>query len=143
MKLLPFLSIVVLFAQTGLTAEPESTYFVGEVKLSDSTGKSMGSQAVLVSRVYERDKNLIVDRAIVVQADGTVNDYPMNLSVNGDKFTIDDPNKAVEGSGTLFGPAWHWTYLKGTYKATNGAVIDDEDFLAAPDVGTFRPPTAR
>ena len=38
----------------------------------------------------------------------------------------------------LFGPAWHWTYIKATYKAKNGAQIDDENFIAVPDVGVAR-----
>ena len=69
-----------------------------------------------------------------MKVDGSVDDYPMNMPVKGNAFTIDDPKKVVEGSGTHFGPAWHWTYFKATYKAANGAVIDDENFLAAPDV---------
>jgi hypothetical protein len=44
----------------------------------------------------------------------------------------------VEGSGTLFGPAWHWTYFKATYNATNGVQIDDENFMADPEAGTAR-----
>lgn len=138
MKSLLIVALAVLSTQTCAAAEPETTYFVGEVKLSDPSGKPLGSQAMLASRTHDRDKNLMIERAIVVQADGTVNDYPINMTVNGDKFTIDDPNKAVEGSGTLFGPAWRWTYFKATYKAKNGAVIDDENFMAAPDVGTAR-----
>src|SRR4051812_31602011 len=113
MKALMTLSACVLLAQACVAAEPETIYFVGEVKLSDPTGKPRGSQAMLASRTHNRDKNLMIERAIVVQADGTVNDYPINMSINGDKFTIVDANKAVEGSGTLFGPAWHWTYFKG------------------------------
>ena len=138
MRILFVVCVGSLLAQACAAAEIEKSYFVGEVKLSSESGRPLGSQAILTSRTYDPGQNLIVERAVVVKADGTVDDYPMNMTVKGDTFTIDDPKKVVEGSGTLFGPAWHWTYFKGTYKATNGALIDDEDFLAAPDVGTAR-----
>jgi hypothetical protein len=119
-------------------AEVETLYYVGEVKLSSESGQPLGSQAILAERTYDPDHNVIKDRAIVVQADGTVNDYPMSMIVKGDTFTLDDPKKFVEGSGTLFGPAWHWTYIKAAYKAKNGAQIDDENFIAVPDIGVAR-----
>jgi hypothetical protein len=128
----------VLLAQTCAAAEVEKAYFVGEIKLSSESGRPLGSQAILASRAYDPGQNLMVERAVTVKPDGTVGDYPMNMTVKGNTFTIDDPKKVVEGSGTLFGPAWHWTYFKGTYKATNGVVIDDENFMAAPDVGAAR-----
>jgi hypothetical protein len=138
MRILFVVGVAALLAQMCSAAEVEKSYFVGEVKLSSESGRPLGSQAILTSRTYDPGQNLIVDRAVVVKPDGTVDDYPMNLIVKGDTFTIDDPKKIIEGSGTLFGPAWHWTYFKGTYKATNGAIIDDEGFLAAPDVAAAR-----
>jgi hypothetical protein len=127
-----------LLAQTCVAAEVEDLYFVGEVKLSSETGQPLGSQAMLAHRTYDPGRSMIVERAVVVKPDGTVDDYPLNLPVKGNTFTVDDPKKVVEGSGTLFGPAWHWTYLKGTYKATNGAQIEDENLMATPDVGCSR-----
>jgi hypothetical protein len=129
---------LVAFAQTCVAAEVERSYFIGEAKLSSELGKPLGSQVMLVSKVYDRDKSLLTERAIVVHPDGKVDDYPMNMPIKGDTFTIDDPKKVVEGSGTLFGKPGEWTYLKGTYKATNGVTIDDENFMAAPDIGCAR-----
>ncbi len=133
-------ALMICLVSTGIcaAAEVERSYFVGEVKLSSESGQPLESQAMLAERAYDPDHNLIKERAVVVEADGTVNDYPMNMIVKGDSFTLDDPKKFVEGSGTLFGPAWHWTYFKGSYKAKNGASIDDQDFLAAPDIGVAR-----
>jgi len=119
-------------------AEVQRSYFIGEVKLSSETGKPIGSQAILVSKVYDPDKNSMTERAIIVDPDGKVDDYPMNMAIKGDTFTIDDPKKVVEGSGTFFGPTGHWTYFKGTYKATNGVTIEDENFTGAPDIGCAR-----
>jgi hypothetical protein len=133
-------ALMICLVPTGIcaAAEVERSYFVGEIKLSSESGQPLGSQAMLAERAYDPDHNVIKARAVVVEADGTVNDYPMNMIVKGDSFTLDDPKKFVEGSGTLFGPARHWTYFKGSYKAKNGASIDDQDYIAAPDIGVAR-----
>jgi hypothetical protein len=129
---------LVAFVQTCVAADVERSYFIGEVKLSTEAGKPIGSQAMLVSKVYDPDKKLMTERAIIVDPDGKVDDYPMNMLIKGDTFTLEDPKKVVEGSGTFFGPAGRWTYFKATYKATNGVTIDDENFTAAPDIGCAR-----
>lgn len=138
MKTLFISSAIIVAAQICGAAEVQRSYFIGEAKLSTESGKPIGSQAILVSKIYDADKNLLTERAIVVHSDGKVDDYPMNLSIKGDTFTIDDPKKAVEGSGTLFGKPGEWKYLKGTYKASNGVTIDDENFMASPDIGCAR-----
>jgi hypothetical protein len=138
MKTLVFGYVVIAVAQTCVAAEVEHSYFVGEVKLSSEAGEPIGSQAILVSKVYDPDKSLMTERAIVVNPDGKVDDYPMNMLIKGNTFTIDDPKKVVEGSGKFFGPAGHWTYFKATYKATNGVTIEDENFTAAADIGCAR-----
>ena len=58
----------------------------------------------------------------------------MSLKVTGENFTISDARNTVHGSGTLFGPAWHWIYFKATYEATNGARIEDENYMTDPSV---------
>ena len=133
-------ALTICFVSTGISsaAEVERSYFVGEVKMSSESGQPLGSQVILHERVYDPNRSVIGERAVVVEADGTVNDYPMSLIVKGNSFTLEDPKKFVEGSGTLFGPAWQWTYFKGTYKAKNGVQIDDENFTAVPDVGVAR-----
>ena len=63
----------------------------------------------------------------------------MRLAVKDDgTFTLTDDARTVEGDGKLFGPAWKWTYFKGTFKAKNGVVIEDENFMADDSVGTAR-----
>jgi hypothetical protein len=63
----------------------------------------------------------------------------MRLAVkDDDTFTLTDDAKTVEGSGKLFGPAWKWTYFKGTFRARNGVVIEDENFMADDSVGSAR-----
>ena len=133
------LVVTVLVAASALAAPPETLYYLGEVKLSSAAGQPMGSQVILVEKTSDRDKATIIERAIVVGADGKVEERTMRLAVKDDNtFTLSDDAGTVEGGGKLFGPAWKWTYFKGTFKATNGVVIDDENFMADDSVGTAR-----
>src|SRR6266404_883807 len=94
-----------LSVQICSAAEVETSYYVGEIKLSSESGQPLGSQAMLTERTYDPGHGVIGERAIVVKPDGTVDDYPMSMNVKGDTFTLDDPKKFMEGTGTLFGPA--------------------------------------
>jgi hypothetical protein len=63
----------------------------------------------------------------------------MRMTVKDDNtFTLVDDAKTVEGTGTLFGPAWKWTYFKATFKAANGVTIDDENYMADDTAITAR-----
>jgi len=135
------ISLVVagLMPALALAAPVEKLYYVGEVKLSSATGQAIGSQAILVEKTHDRDKATITERAVVVHADGKVEEWTMRLLVKDDNtFTLADDAKAVEGGGKLFGPAWKWTYFKGTFRSKNGVQIEDENFMADDSVGTAR-----
>ena len=118
--------------------EVEKFYYIGEAKLSSAAGQPLGSQAFLFEKTHDPDHGLMIERAIVVKEDRSVEDYTMTLKVSGDTFTLTDAAHTVTGMGKLFGPAWHWTYFRATYHASNGAVIEDENFLADPAVGCAR-----
>jgi hypothetical protein len=82
---------------------------------------------------------VIIERALVIFADGKVEESTMRMAVKEDNtFTLTDDAKKVEGTGKLFGPPWKWTYFKGTFKARNGVQIEDENFLADESAGTAR-----
>src|SRR5262249_17327065 len=66
--------------------------------------------------------------------DGSAEEFTMNLKVTGNTFALSDTRGTVKGSGTLFGPAWKWTYFKATYESTNGARIEDENYMTDPNV---------
>jgi hypothetical protein len=133
------LVVTVLVPAWAFAAPPGKLYFLGEVKLSSATGQALGSQVILLEKTSDRDNSTIVERALVVGADGKVEERTMNLAVKDDNtFTLRDDAGTVEGGGKLFGPPWKWTYFKATFKATNGVVIDDENFLADDSVGTAR-----
>jgi hypothetical protein len=129
----------VLVPACALAAPPEKLYYLGEVKLSTPAGQPMGSQVILLEKILDRDNSKIIERALVVYPAGKVEEWTMRLAVKVDNsFTLTDDAKTVEGHGILFGPAWKWTYFKGTFKATNGVVIEDENFMADDSVGTAR-----
>jgi hypothetical protein len=133
-------SLALLTAPTlALAAPPEKFYFLGEVKRSTAAGKPAASQVILVEKTHDRDNSLIVERAIVVNPDGTTEEFTARMAVKPDNtFTLTTDDKAVEGTGTLSGPAWKWTYFKATLKAKNGATIEDENFMADESVATAR-----
>src|SRR5947208_1126865 len=124
--------VVAVLLQAGTpAAPPEKLYYLGEVKLSSATGKSLGSQVILLEKVHDRDKATIIERAVIVQPDGKAEERTMRLAVKADNtFTLTDDAQTVEGSGKLFGPAWKWTYFKGTFQVKNGVQIEDENFMA-------------
>ena len=124
----------ILIPGLSFGADLEKLYYVGESKLSDASGKPWTSQVILLEKTLDPDHSVFVERAVVVKPDGSAEEFTMNHRVTGNTFTLDDPKGMVKGSGTLFGPAWKWTYFKGTFQATNGARIDDENFLTDPNV---------
>lgn len=131
--------VTVLVPAWALAAPPEKLYYLAEVKLSSATGEPLGSQVILLEKISDRDNSTIIERALVVEANGKVEERTMHLAVKDDNtFTLHDDAGKVEGGGKLFGPPWKWTYFKATFKATNGVVIDDENFLADDSVGSAR-----
>jgi hypothetical protein len=133
------LVVAVLVPAWALAAPPEKMYYLGEMKLSSGSGQPLGSQVILLEKVHDRDSTTIVERALVVQPDGKVEEQTMRLAVKDDNtFTLTDDAGTVEGDGKLFGPAWKWTYFKGTFRAKNGVRIEDEDFMSDDSMITAR-----
>jgi hypothetical protein len=75
------LLVAVLLPASALAVAPEKLYFVGEVKLSSASGESMGSQVILLEKTHDRDNAVIIEHAIVVKADGKVEERTMRLAV--------------------------------------------------------------
>jgi hypothetical protein len=133
------LVVAVLAPAAAPAAAPVKLYYLGEVKLTSATGQAMGSQVILVEKILDPDNAAIIERALVVHPDGKAEEHAVRLAVKEDNtFTLTDDTKTVEGGGTLFGPAWKWTYFKATFKAKNGVRIEDENFMADDSVGTAR-----
>ena len=134
MRVLVAIFITIVLPGICFGAEVEKLYYVGEVKLSDPSGKPYSSQVILLEKVLDPDNSVFVERAIVVKPDGKAEEFIMNHKVKGNTFILNDTKGTVNGSGTLFGPEWKWTYFKGTFESTNGARIEDENFMADPSV---------
>ena len=133
------LVVIGLVPALALAEPPVKLYYVGEAKLSSATGKPMGSQVYLLEKTLDRDKATITERAVIVRENGQAEEWTMRFAVKEDgTFTLTEDSKRAEGSGKLFGPAWKWTYFKGTFKAKNGVQIEDENFMANESAATAR-----
>jgi hypothetical protein len=119
-------------------ADEVKTYFIGEAKLSTESGKPIASQALLLEKIEDREKSLMVESAIVVDAAGHAEKRTMNLKVDGDHFTLQDDTGSINGKGDLFGVPWQWTYWRGNFDAPNGVHIQDENFIADPTIAVAR-----
>ncbi|MGI9088941.1 MAG: hypothetical protein ACR2HH_14565 [Chthoniobacterales bacterium] len=133
-KHLCLVPLMACFVYTSSAADVEKLYYIGEAKLSSPSGQPRDSQAFLLEKVHDPNNQTIVERAIVVKADHTVEEHTITMKVKGDTFTISDAGDTVHGSGKLFGPAWHWSYFKGTYESSNGVRIEDENYMTDPSV---------
>jgi hypothetical protein len=134
MKALVIFLAGVLLSGTCFAEQPEKLYYVGESKLSDPSGKVYGSQVILLEKTLDRNNSVFIERAIVAKPDGSAEERTMYHKVTGNAFALSDDRGQVKGSGTLFGPAWKWTYFQATYEATNGVRIDDENYMTDPNV---------
>jgi hypothetical protein len=123
----------ILLAHAGVAAASEKMYYFGQVRTSFESGQPGEAQVILLEKIHDPENNLIVERAISVKPDKSVEEYIMYMTVKGDSFTIKDNHNTISGSGKLFGPAWHWTYFKGTFESTAGVKIEDENFMSDPD----------
>ncbi len=133
------ITVSLLLPALALSAPPEVMHYLGEVKLTSPTGQSMGSQVIMLEKTLDRDNSKVIEHGVVIQANGKVEESTMYLNVKADNsFILNDAAKTVEGIGQFFGPAWKWTYFKGTFKTKTGIVIEDENFLADDAVGVAR-----
>jgi hypothetical protein len=138
MRLLSVLLLCVASA-TALAVSPEKYFYLGEVKLSAPTGQPIGSQVILLEKTHNSDAAEIVESAIVVEAQGKTEQRTMRMVVKDDNtFSLTDEAQTIEGTGTLFGPRWKWTYFKGQWKAQGGITIEDENFMTDDAVITAR-----
>lgn len=119
-------------------AEVQKFYYLCDVKMSSEAGKPLGESVLLLEKTHDRDKRQIIERAIEVKPGQTAREFVITLNVTGSTFTAADAKGTIRGTGTLFGPAWQWTYFKATFQSTNGVRIEDENFMTDPTVGCAR-----
>ena len=134
MRMAVMIFLATLLPGRSFGAEVQKLYYVRESKICDPSGKPYTSQVILLEKTHDPDNSVFVERAIVVKPDGQAEEFTMIHKVTGNTFTVNDTKGTITGSGTLFGPEWKWTYFKATYQATNGARIDDENFMTDPNV---------
>src|SRR4029077_12472777 len=84
MRSLLALLITAVAPALALAAAPEKMYYVGEVKLSSADGRPMGSQALLLEKIHDPDNSTIIERAIIVHADGKTEERTATMTVKED-----------------------------------------------------------
>ena len=120
------------------SAEVQKFYYLCDVKMSSEAGKPIGKSVLLLEKTHDPDKSQIVERAIEVMPGEAGREFVITMKVDGSSFTAADDKGTIRGTGTLFGPAWRWTYFKATFQSTNGVRIEDDNFMTDPTVGCAR-----
>jgi hypothetical protein len=136
-SLLNALVVILLLSRVG-SAEVQKFYYLCDVKMSSEAGKPLGKSVLLLEKTHDPDKGRIVERAIEVRPGEAAREFVITMNVTGSTFTATDAKDTIHGTGTLFGPAWQWTYFKATFLSTNGVRIEDENFMTDPSVGCAR-----
>ena len=135
-KLVVFLAVLLaamtaaVSAQTTV-AQEQTTYLLGEVKMSSPQGQPYGSSISLVKRTLKPAENKIVEQVLSLDAK-SAQEYTTVFVVKDAKFTVRDDEKTFEGDGELTGKAWSWT----GWKYTVNLIGERKGKLIAEDVLT-------
>ena len=102
------LLLLVSLAAAQTTPEANTTYYLGEVKMSSPTGRPFGSSISLVKRSIFPAENKIVEIVASIET-REVKEYTTVFEIKGSDFTVKDQEGTFSGGGKLTGPAWAWT----------------------------------
>src|SRR5262249_21119969 len=113
-------------------AEPmqvETSYYLGESKMTTPDGKLIRTSLSLVKRVVNEKESRIEEHVLSVgEKDSKA--FVVTLEVKGSKFTVSERSGSFTGDGELVGEAWKWTEWKSVTKLAGGAVtVTSEDKL--------------
>jgi hypothetical protein len=113
------------------TRSSEITYFAGVRSVEAANGERMGDLVAAGSLRLSPS-----DSTIVEAMSGTpVGDQPperiVTLSVSGSILRLTDATGLMTGTGTLRGPAWHWTGWDVTARLSSGLTVAICDTLSA------------
>jgi len=126
------LGIAFAASRRSPAAEPvevETTYYLGESRMSIPDGKLVRTSLSLVKRVVSRKDNRIEEHVLSVdERDSKV--FVVTLEVKGSSFIVSERSGAFTGEGELVGEAWKWKEWKSVTKLAGGAgTVTSEDKL--------------
>jgi hypothetical protein len=98
----------------------ETTYFLGESKMSLPDGKHLGTSLSLVKRIVNPAASKIEEHVVSI-SEKEAKLFVVFMEVKGNKFTMTEKSKAFTGEGDLIGEPWKWKGWKSVSKLANGA----------------------
>ena len=132
MLLLPLWTAPAIFAQSNPTPVEQTTYFLGEVKMTSPSGQPYGSSISLVKRLLKPAENKIVESVLSVDPKQPAREYTTIFDVKGSKFTVKDEEGTFAGEGELLGKAWEWggwKYSVSMLGERKGTLIAEDTFV--------------
>ena len=109
--------------------EAETTYYLGESKMTTPDGKLIRTSLSLVKRVVNKKDSRIEEHVLSV-GEKESKAFVVAMAVKGPKFTVSEKSGAFSGDGELVGEAWKWTEWKSVTKLAGGAgTVTSDDKL--------------
>lgn len=107
----------------------ETTYFLGESKMTTPEGKPVRTSLSLIKRVVNPAENRIEEHVLSIGETET-KAFVAVFEVKGKTFTMTEKSKSFTGEGELIGEAWKWKEWKSTAKLAGGTgTVTSEDKL--------------
>jgi hypothetical protein len=109
--------------------EVETSYYLGESKMTTPDGKLIRTSLSLVKRVVNKKESRIEEHLLSVSEKDS-KAFVVTLAVKDSKFTVSEGSGAFAGEGELIGEAWRWKEWKSVTKLAGGAgTVTSEDKL--------------
>ena len=122
--------VVLMGGRSSAAAEPmevETSYYLGESKMTTPDGKLIRTSLSLVKRVVNKKESRIEEHVLSV-SDKDSKAFVVTLEVKGSRFTVSERSKSFTGEGELVGEAWKWKEWKSVTRLAGGAgTVTSED----------------
>ena len=108
--------IVATLLADGPAPAAKASYYLGESKVRDADGKSLGNLVALVKRELRPAESQIVETTLLVSSrpGEAIQEYVTVSKVSGGTFALREQKGGFSGDGTLTGPPWAWTSWTST-----------------------------
>jgi hypothetical protein len=114
-------------ASAAQPAETETSYYLGESKMTTPDGKLIRTSLSLVKRVLNKTAGRIEEHVLSINEKDS-KAFVVTLEVKDSKFTVSEQSKSFTGEGELVGEAWKWKEWKSVTKLAGGAgTVTSED----------------
>jgi hypothetical protein len=109
--------------------EVETSYYLGESKMTTPDGKLIRTSLSLVKRVVNKKESRIEEHVLSVSEKDS-KAFVVTFAVKDSTFTVSERSGAFAGEGELIGEAWRWKVWKSVTKLAGGAgTVTSEDKL--------------